>query len=85
MYGRQCGGFPIVLLAVDLSTHPFKGQSTIHKHHFAIGFASHTLGLEIERIDVEPVVGQAEVLCQGHVGALGGLRWNVPIRHHTKG
>ena len=49
----QSALLPLVFAAVDDGAHPLARQRTLDKHHFALGAVADTLGIVIERLDVE--------------------------------
>ena len=67
--GLQSPLLPLVLAAVDDGAHPFTGQRTFDKHHLALHAVAHTLGVMVERLDVE--FGQ---WLGAHAGFNGGAK-----------
>ena len=47
---------PGVLAARHLHLHALAGQRALDEHHLAVGAARHALGLEVERLDLQPIV-----------------------------
>jgi len=67
--GLQSPLLPLVLAAVDDGAHPLTSQRTFDKHHLALHAVAHTLGIVVERLDVE--FGQG---FGAHAGFNGGAR-----------
>ena len=52
-YRLQCALLPLVLAAVDDGAHPLSRQRTFDKHHLSLDTVADTLGIVVERLDVE--------------------------------
>ena len=66
-FGKR-GSFPVIFFAIGTGADPFKGQRTVNEHHFAVGLARHTLGLQIQRMHKQPVglrMGRAGMAVHG--------------------
>jgi len=46
---------PVVLLAVHVRAHHFERERAFHEHHLAIGAVGNALGLDVERLNRQPI------------------------------
>ena len=61
---RQAGLLPVVLFAVGVRGDQLERQGTIDEDNLAIGLACNALGIQVERLHLQPAVGQVGcILC----------------------
>ncbi|OIQ72169.1 hypothetical protein GALL_462070 [mine drainage metagenome] len=52
----QSSLLPVVLMAIDVGTNILKRQCPLNKNNFTVGFSRHAPGLDIQRLDPQPVI-----------------------------